>query len=124
MLALELDARGDLGRTALHCAVAPGHTGIARALIDAGADLGLSVGGPSLIHLAASSADETMISLVLENNIDVDQRSETGSTPLLQATFQGNLAVVRLLIQKGASLEARTNEGGTPALLGGHDRCR
>jgi Ankyrin repeats (3 copies) len=48
----------------------------------------------------------------------------SGQTPLTQAARNGNYAVVKLLIEKGAKLEVRDTDGRTPlswAIKNGHE---
>ncbi|KAH8649012.1 ankyrin repeat-containing domain protein, partial [Ilyonectria robusta] len=53
----------------------------------------------------------------------VDTRDDYGRTPLSWAAEGGHEAVVRLLLEKGAAIEARDRYGWTPLSLaagGGH----
>lgn len=42
------------------------------------------------------------------------QRSESGSTPLSDAVFRGNSAMVRLLVERKARVNAKNRDGNTP----------
>jgi hypothetical protein len=47
--------------------------------------------------------------------------SNDGGTALHRAVESGYEAVVRLLLEKGADVDAKTNDGGTAPTLGGRD---
>jgi ankyrin repeat protein len=47
--------------------------------------------------------------------------SNDGGTALHKAAESGYEAVVRLLPEKGADVDAKTNDGGTAPTLGGRD---
>jgi len=46
-----------------------------------------------------------------------DRRPATGSTPLGDAAFRGNLEIVKLLLDRGAKVNATNRDGNTPLLL-------
>lgn len=46
-----------------------------------------------------------------------DRRPATGSTPLGDAAFHGNLEIVKLLIDQGADLNATNRDGSTPLIV-------
>lgn len=46
-----------------------------------------------------------------------DRRPATGSTPLGDAAFHGNLEIVKLLIDQGADVNATNRDGNTPLLV-------
>ena len=57
------------------------------------------------------------------SGVDVHETNWSGTAALHYAAEQGNHAVVKLLLQKGAGVNVRTNEGMTPlheASAGGH----
>jgi ankyrin repeat protein len=54
--------------------------------------------------------------------MDVQAKSRYGSTPLHYACKVGKTEVVEALLEKGADLHAKDNDGSTPLLLAGlHD---
>jgi ankyrin repeat protein len=56
-------------------------------------------------------------------SIDVEAKGVYGRTCLLNAVYNGHLAICRLLIDKGAQLEAKDIDGNTPlhyAAIHGH----
>lgn len=52
-----------------------------------------------------------------------DRRPSTGSTPLSDAAFRGNLEIVKLLLDRGANVNA-TNRDGNTALISAAFMCR
>ena len=52
-----------------------------------------------------------------------DRRPSTGSTPLSDAAFRGNLELVKLLLDRGANVNATNRDGNTP-LIGAAFMCR
>lgn len=46
-----------------------------------------------------------------------DRRPATGSTPLGDAAFRGNLEIVKLLLDRGAKVNATNRDGNTPLLV-------
>ncbi|KAF3077232.1 Ankyrin-1 [Trichoderma lentiforme] len=77
-----------------------------------------------LLHIAARSGHETMITLLLDEGFDLESQDKEGKTPLQHAAANGHEAVVRQLLQKGANPESKDVEGQTPLLEAaenGHD---
>lgn len=56
--------------------------------------------------------------LVLEKGADMEQRSNTEWTPLLRACNQGCLEAVKLLIERGADVTAKTPNGTSCLSIG------
>lgn len=52
-----------------------------------------------------------------------DRRPSSGSTPLSDAAFRGNLEIVKLLLDRGANVNATNRDGNTP-LIGAAFMCR
>jgi uncharacterized protein len=106
----------------LHLAVFFGHREIAEALLDAGADV-RAVARNSEANLAINAAAAgqraerrpEIVRLLIARGSPVDGRgSPAGHTPLHEAAFNGDLALVRLLLDSGADRSIRTAEGDTP----------
>jgi len=64
--------------------------------------------------LAIENKDEVSVMLVLEHQVDVVNQDAEGRTALHLAVRQGLLALVKLLVSKGASLTITDNQGKTP----------
>jgi len=68
---------------------------------------------PTLLHEAASSSNEEMVSLVLNEfglKDRINVRAKVG-TPLFWAAFNASESVARLLLEAGADVDARDSEG-------------
>jgi len=63
----------------------------------------------SVLHVAAAIGFRQGVQLLLANGAYIEAtRSDDGSTPLDTAAFNGHTDVVRLLLEKGANIEATT----------------
>ena len=106
----------------LHLASYFGHREIAELLLDAGADVRAiarnSEGNLAINAAAAGPRAERrpeIVRLLIERGSPVDGRgSPAGHTPLHEAAFNGDLALARLLLERGADRSMRTAEGDTP----------
>jgi ankyrin repeat protein len=66
------------------------------------------------LHYAAESPSKELAERLIGLGVPVDRRNVFGLSPLHIAASRGNTAVVKLLVQKGADRNARTNDGKTP----------
>ena len=84
----------------------------------AGTDLGGM--GDTALHLIAAHApdvptsEEAIAQVAAITGIDIDARNRWGRTPLHEACMKGKLHHVRALVQSGASVHIKDNEGDTP----------
>ena len=113
-----LEAQTD-GSTALHWAVYWDNLEIARALIDAGADVeAASRLGATPIALAAGNGNSAMILLLLDAGSDAKATVlQSGETPLMLAARAGDVESVKVLLDAGAELDAVDTYRGATALL-------
>lgn len=124
-----LDARPDLvdqtderGRTPLHWAVWEGHADVARALVDAGADVNAKADlGLTPLWNAARGGGGDLVELLLAHGAEPSTRTTgdgLGWTPLHIAAGEGRTAAVRALVRAGADVNATGSEDGfTPLQL-------
>jgi ankyrin repeat protein len=76
---------------------------VAAYLLSKGADAGTSaLDGDTALHRAALSGDLDMIKLLLEHGANVNAQRQDGQTPLKSAVLVGHGAAVRYLLSKGA----------------------
>lgn len=106
-----------------------------RGFVDGSTDAYIMITGSTALHTAAKAANDAAIRLLLEYDADVSLRNVFGITPVLAAAGVGRLfgifrdypsrgryttgsqavATVKLLLDAGASLDDRTNDGSTAA---------
>lgn len=85
----------------LHWAVRNGHYGVAKLLIDHGADVNTrGYGLPPLIW-AVRNDHKDLAELLLDHNVEIDRMGH-GFTALHWASWEGREAMVRLLLDQGA----------------------
>jgi ankyrin repeat protein len=107
--------------TALMRAIEEKHTDIALALIEAGADVHYKDSlGNSALHRAAFH-DAKVVKALLSRKVAIDEPNSVGNTPLLMAASAGNAEAVRMLLDAGADLRNRDEEGNT-ALIAAADQ--
>ncbi len=110
------DAVNFAGTSPLHVAVKRGHGEILRLLLDNGADPESShgPGGTTVLHTAVTRPPILATLLAYGGNPDV--RDGMGRTPLhlCAQRGKGGLEFARLLIKKGADVNAKADDGQTP----------
>ena len=116
----DVNARDSTGRSALGLAARRGDAAMAAALLDAGArvDTPDPIGFTPLMEAARDGKAEAA-SLLLARQADVRHRAarnglELSALHLAAAAGQGDL--VRLLVERGADIDARDSEQATPLL--------
>ena len=113
-------ARGD-GVTALHMAAERGHAGVARTLIDAGADVdaGTRIGRYTPLHMAARDGHGAVVALLLDAGADPHAATtNSGVTALhLAAGAVDAAAGVAALLAHGADPNAREASAGQTPLM-------
>jgi ankyrin repeat protein len=108
------------GFSGLGLAIFFGHPGIARLLVEAGAD----VNAPSRnairvtpLHSAVEGGDVAMLDLLLAHGAEADPVEFLGATPLHSAAARGSREMVNRLLKAGAGPKKKTSEGKTAADL-------
>src|SRR5436190_7358599 len=103
------NTRDDIRATALMHAAAFSSIDSLRALLDAGADVNAaSTGGATSLMWATSEAPKVRV--LLDRGAAVNARMRDGTTALVAAARRGNLAVMRLLLARGADPKTAANE--------------
>jgi ankyrin repeat protein len=107
-----LDPRDRRGATPLLGRIANGNVEEAANLIAAGADVhARDNDGLTALHLAIRRPE--MVRLLLERGVNVNARNNRGETSLHLAAVAGEVAVIGLLLSRGADPGLATNAGIT-----------
>ncbi|KAJ7072572.1 hypothetical protein C8F01DRAFT_1361898 [Mycena amicta] len=134
----------DFPSLGLHAACATGNVGGVEFALARGQPVNSVLDGVLPIHVAASGGSERVVRVLIEHGADVnalrlprrysnDKNRDTSviigasnSTPLHFAAANGNIAVVRLLLQNGAHANRPDKHGVTPEMVArqnGRDEC-
>lgn len=68
------------------------------------------------LHAAVRKSDLAEAATLIANGVDVNVRDASGSTPLLEAAYAGNVEMCQFLLQHGADVNAHNLETGSTAL--------
>lgn len=100
----------------LASAIAEGNVAAARTAIRAGAKLRGK--DTYFLHQACSGGNAGIISLLLENKIDVNRKTPEGETALMSAVnYPPKVDAARLLVKAGADVNATNRRAQSPLLL-------
>ncbi len=110
-----IDITDSNGNRAIHYAIQAKNITILHLLINGGADLLVkNKNGATLLQVCVNEDSSEMIDALLDSKrITVDYASSTGTTAAMQAYINSNGVLANYLIQKGASLFAKDNQGKT-----------
>lgn len=98
--------------TPLMCAAHLGDIGIAQMLIAHGAQINArNADGNNALWLACVGRHLEMIDLLVESNIDLDNRNDNGATSLMYAASAGLAGVVGRLLVRGADTTPESLDG-------------
>ena len=111
---IDVNARDELGFTALHRAAEEGRKHVLLILLESGADIGLetSSSGSTALFYATT---KRIVRTLLEKGADLNFTSKYGITPLIKATKENRETLVRYLLDNGAMISA-VDHGGKTAL--------
>ncbi len=111
------------GLTPLILAVKWGKADIGKLLIDAGADLNVTMDGLTLLHIATLCINDNeakaVTELLIAKGLDVNAKATAegkGTTPLHAAAGKGHVAMAEVLIKNGAEVNARSQYSGSTPL--------
>ena len=94
-------------RVALNLAARFGHTEVVKTLLDRRAE------STNALFLASRYSNPDVVEALLNAGFAFDKPDATGYTPLLHAAWRNQTEVMKLLLDKGASSNARTPDGLT-----------
>lgn len=125
-LGADINAACNLHTTPLLLATLYGHIDLIQELLVHNANVHLAtIGGISLLYIAAEQGKIDVLNALLEGGASVDfVTSQRNATPLHAAAYQGHLNVVEVLLAYGANANAILTDGKTPLILAvenGHD---
>jgi ankyrin repeat protein len=114
-----IDAPDASGRTALLLAVAHGHDGAARTLIEAGADVNAQASNQDTPWLLAGASGRNAIlrMMLATGRVDYARRNRFGGDALIPAADRGHVETVRLLLTESKVDVNHVNNLGWTALL-------
>ncbi|RZF38209.1 hypothetical protein LSTR_LSTR005570 [Laodelphax striatellus] len=97
-----------LGISPLMLAAMNGHTGAVKLLLDMGSDINAQIetNRNTALTLACFQGRHEVVSLLLDRKANVEHRAKTGLTPLMEAASGGYVEVGRVLLDKGADVNA------------------
>ncbi len=108
---LKPEQRNATDESPLMMAALNGYLDIARRLIALDADVNKP--GWTALHYAATNGHLQIMDLLLEHHAFIDAQAPNGNTPLMMAAYFGTPEAVKLLIQAGADLNLRNQNGMT-----------
>ena len=109
----DVNAQSRAGYTALHCAVLGNHLEVAELLLEMGAAIKDDGYGWTPLHTAADDGQFDIVLCLIKHGADMNAQSHAGSTPLQLAIKKDHLEVTKLLLEKGAPIQAN-KYGRTP----------
>ncbi|XP_043657224.1 ankyrin repeat and KH domain-containing protein mask isoform X5 [Drosophila teissieri] len=97
-----------LGISPLMLAAMNGHTPAVKLLLDQGSDINAQIetNRNTALTLACFQGRHEVVSLLLDRRANVEHRAKTGLTPLMEAASGGYIEVGRVLLDKGADVNA------------------
>ncbi|KAI8602477.1 26S proteasome non-ATPase regulatory subunit 10-like protein [Dissophora ornata] len=111
----EVNAKTDLGTTALHYAASKNHMDVARILLDNGADPKLDDDNKQTpLHRAAVRGYTLLVKLLVEKGSRLNSPDSVRNTPLHLACQDEHGETALALLEAGADLDRQNGEGQTP----------
>jgi len=109
---LDLEAKDNQGRTALHYAASTAHEVLTKVLLRHGANIEAvdNVLESPTLHVAAGIHNEAMVLLLLDNGADIEGPNKYGNTALQIAVSEGDESMAQMLLAQGADVNTK-NEG-------------
>lgn len=107
----QVEVRSAQDESALMMAALGGHESLAKSLIERGADVNKT--GWTPLHYAATKGHISIIKLLLTHYAYIDAESPNKTTPLMMAAMYGTFEAVKLLIEEGADVSLKNEQGLT-----------
>lgn len=117
-----IETRDEEGNTPLQLAVAKGKMGTAELLLAAGAETeAADIRGRTALMLSATNGSTASCKMLLDKGAHIEAHDCHGDRALhFAATRCGSTALVELLLEAGADVDAKTESGFTPLLWATH----
>ncbi len=114
----DIDARNNIGSTALYMAAEWGYTGTAHYLLVHKANANIrDSGGTSPLQAAAVHGDQRLVTELLDCKADPNTKDLIGMTPLMWTTVPpetpGHIKAAKILAERGADLSPKDDNGMT-----------
>lgn len=108
-----VDAKTQYGETAMHWAIDYDRVDILKALTQKGADINATdKNGRTVLHRAAACGKVNLAKILVKaKQINLNALDIQNYTPLRTAAHHGNGSMVRLLVERGADLDIRNEQG-------------
>lgn len=114
---VDVNAKNSDGSNALVAASWAGKQEVVAHLLDVKADANLVASGQlAALSAAVGQKHESVALLLLERGAKPNVTDPVGSTPLMEAAWQGNLNIVKNLMAKGADVNRKRDKDGFTAL--------
>lgn len=114
---VDVNAKNAHGGNALTDAAWSGRQEVVSYLLDAKADLGsASAGQLTPLSAAVNQKHEGTALILIEHGANPNMVDPTGSTPLIEASWQGSLPLAKALLAKGANASYKRPDNGFTAL--------
>ncbi|XP_067653211.1 serine/threonine-protein phosphatase 6 regulatory ankyrin repeat subunit B-like [Haliotis asinina] len=110
---LDINCRGDKGKTPLLVSAEYSTYGVFKLLLKGGANLSaVDNDGNSILHFASMGENEEIVKHILKLHVvDINCRGSKGMTPLLLAARQSTFGVFELLLDSGADPSVVNSDG-------------
>jgi len=106
---IDLEAHSNNGDTALMIASYTGNLAAVVALVEKDAEVNKP--GWTALHYAAAIGNCDIIKLLLDKSAYIDAESPNKTTPIMMAARSGQIAAVGLLIEEGADISLKNEQG-------------
>ncbi|KAF5512349.1 Vegetative incompatibility protein HET-E-1 [Colletotrichum aenigma] len=118
-LKVNVESKDKSGYTALALAAESGCLKISRTLIEGGANVNSTDhASDTPLSLAANQGHKSVVGLLLDHSADLELANALDrSTPLMQAVRNGRRKTAKVLLKKGAKVNAKDKDGLTPLFI-------
>jgi len=110
----DVNAKNNVGSSALTMAAIGGHEDVLRELLKHGANVqAQNRDGVNALYGACQGGHAAIVNELLKHDIDVNAQTCSGATALIIAVINKHMEIVRVLLEHGADTQKKTQEGAT-----------